>query len=271
MTFTESGTIGNNIGGLVDPKTKWIIDPTSEENTNSGLIYINGDYRPVVATNTFQMICLAFSRLSAFTMYPVLIIVFISKFRATMNFFSYTYLSLLVQWNDLHDLHTYCGYYILFDGWLHTIFHCLRWWDQQNLSLLWTNRTGVTGLVIIGSTVLICLPMMLWKQRVRYEIRKYLHYLFLVFVLALCLHVPSSGVPNGGFAPYVFGTLFVWWCLDSLYVQLFLTEKIQSSRFYVLPSGVQLTMAVSDRFQRWGNGGYCYVCLPWVDRYVLCC
>eukprot|EP00980_Cylindrotheca_fusiformis_P031799 scaffold26987_cov108-Cylindrotheca_fusiformis.AAC.1 len=26
-------------------------------------------------------------------------------------------------------------------------------------------------------------------------------------------------------------------------------------------------MAVSDRFQKWGNGGYCYVCLPWVDPY----
>jgi ferredoxin-NADP reductase len=107
--------------------------------------------------------------------------------------------------------------------------------------------------------------MMFWKRKIRYEIRKYTHYLFLVFGLAMCFHVPASGFPNGGFAPYVFGILLSWWALDNLYVQWFLTEKIQSSRFYVLPSGVQLTMAVSERFQSWGPGGYCYVCLPWVN------
>jgi hypothetical protein len=107
--------------------------------------------------------------------------------------------------------------------------------------------------------------MMFWKRKIRYEIRKYVHYLFLIFGLAMCFHVPASGFPNGGFAPYVFGILLSWWALDNLYVQWFLTEKIQSSRFYVLPSGVQLTMAVSKRFQSWGPGGYCYVCLPWVN------
>lgn len=105
--------------------------------------------------------------------------------------------------------------------------------------------------------------MTLLKKKIRFEVRKYAHYLFLAFMLALCFHVPRSG----GFAPYVFGTLLVWWGLDSLYVQFFMTERIQSSRFYVLPSGVQLTMAVSERFQKWGTGGYCYVCLPWVDPY----
>jgi hypothetical protein len=168
-----------------------------------------------------------------------------------------------MQAKDLHDIHTYCGYCILINGCLHAVFHTARYATQNNFHIFVDHPSGISGLIIIGSTLLICLPMIMAKKRVRFEIRKYAHYLFLVFMIALCFHVPRSG----GFAPYIFGTLLVWWALDSLFVQFFMTERIQSSRFYVLPSGVQLTMAVSERFQKWGNGGYCYVCLPWVDPY----
>lgn len=193
--------------------------------------------------------------------------VFVSKLRLTTNFLSHTYLGQLFLATDLHDIHIYCGHYILIDGTIHTIFHSLRWAAQGNLYLMFQNQSGVSGVIVIVSTLLICLPMMYGKRNVAYEIRKATHYLFLLFALAMCFHVPSSGFPNGGFAPYVFGILIVWWIVDSMLVQWFLTEKIQSSRFYVLPSGVQLTMAVSERFQSWGTGGYCYVCLPWVNPY----
>lgn len=69
MSFTRIGTFGN-VGGLVDPKTGYIIDVNSKANTAKGVILVNGDYRAVVANSVFQMIALAISRLSAFTMYP---------------------------------------------------------------------------------------------------------------------------------------------------------------------------------------------------------
>jgi hypothetical protein len=48
---------------------------------------------------------------------------------------------------------------------------------------------------------------------------------------------------------------------------LFMTEKIESSIFHVVPTGVQLTMEVSERFQSSGQrGGYCYVNFPWIDK-----
>lgn len=46
-----------------------------------------------------------------------------------------------------------------------------------------------------------------------------------------------------------------------------MTEQIETTRFNVLPTGVQMTMAVSSRFQNSGaQGGFAYVCLPWIER-----
>ena len=69
VSFTPIGTLGS-WGGLVDPITGFIIDPSSEENTERGVILIKGDLRPIVAETPMQMIELAISRLSAYTMYP---------------------------------------------------------------------------------------------------------------------------------------------------------------------------------------------------------
>lgn len=69
VTFTKVGTFGTR-GGLVDPESGFIIDTIFEENTNNGVILVKGDLRAVVAQTTFQMVALAVSRLSAFTMYP---------------------------------------------------------------------------------------------------------------------------------------------------------------------------------------------------------
>ena len=77
-----------------------------------GVILVNGDYRPVVAANTFQMICLAFSRASAFSSYPVLVLVYLSKCRALNSFLSNTAFS-IYMFQDMHELHVYAGKYIL--------------------------------------------------------------------------------------------------------------------------------------------------------------
>ena len=116
--------------------------------------------------------------------------------------------------------------------------------------------------------LLVCLPMMFTslKQRLKYELRKGLHYLFYTFAIALGCHSPASAWPNGGWSPYVFGILIVMYILDALYCNIMLTEMIDTTIFDVLPTGVQMTMAVSKRYDSGFKGGYCYICLPWVDR-----
>lgn len=57
--------------------------------------------------------------------------------------------------------------------------------------------------------------------------------------------------------------------LDAIYVYLFMCEKIETTSFYVLPSGVRISMPVSERFvkaQAAGHGGgYAYINLPWIN------
>lgn len=246
----------------------WVIDPNNPENTAVGLILTKGSYRPIVAENVLQMFCLGVTRASAFFMYPSLIMVFTTKFRATMEIIMRSPL-MMYTYDDLHELHIYCGWVVVLDGLVHALFHIIRWTSHGNMWLFFGTRTGLSGFVITVCTVIIGFPMMFepLRKRMQYEVRKGLHYFFIVFCIAMSFHAPLSTIPNGGFAPILFPVIILWYMFDNLYVNLFMTEKIESTIFHVVPTGVQLTMTVSARFQSWaGSGGYCYVNFPWISK-----
>jgi hypothetical protein len=184
-----------------------------------------------------------------------------------MEFISRTPLSLFF-YQDLHELHVYCGWVVLIDGLLHALFHVLRWANQGNLNLMIEHFSGVSGIISVVCILLVCIPMLAFKKRIKYETRKYLHYFFIVLALALCFHTTTTSIPNGGFSKWIFSILIGWYFLDSLYVYIFMIERIESTSFHVVPTGAQLTMAVSKRFEKGVNiGGYCYVCFPWIDKW----
>ncbi|KAL7555274.1 hypothetical protein ACHAWF_019016 [Thalassiosira exigua] len=253
--------------GMVDPSTGDIVDVASVENTENGVLYVNGSYRPVVAVGGWQRFCLAISRMSAFSMYPMLVVVFFTKMRALQSFLAKTPLSIhFGVIKEGHAHHTHAGRYITFDVWIHTLFHILRWASQGNMRLLWTSPAGVTGLITIIVAPLITFPMMYYKPKLRYEIRKGLHYLFYVFAITMCFHVPTSAIPNGGFIGPILGLCIFVYTLDAIYVHISMTEKIETTAFHVLSSGVRISMPVSERFQkRAGRAGYAYICIPWID------
>ena len=66
LTYADIGPPG----GLRDQETGLIVDQASEERTAKGLILVNGYVRPIVATTTFQVVCIGITRMSAFFMYP---------------------------------------------------------------------------------------------------------------------------------------------------------------------------------------------------------
>lgn len=262
LTFVDMGPPG----GLRDTETGLIIDKASPERTAAGLILVNGTERAIVASSLTQVICIGVARLSAWLMYPTLVLVFFSKFRATIAFLSTTPITMYMH-SDAHELHVYCGWSILMLALVHSAAHLLRWAEQGNLSLLFFHFSGLTGFLIISSCLMICIPMTLFREHIKYEVRKFFHYFFIVFALALCFHTPTSAIPNGGFTFWVFGILLIWYFLDFMFCQFFMTEKIETTKFSVLPSGVRVTMEVSKRFQKMGSqGGICYICLPWVSK-----
>jgi len=296
-------TFGPKPVGLADPISGDIVDivdstttttttstASGEENTRNGIVYVNGMARAIVAVGGWQKFCLAISRMSAFSMYPPLIIVFFTKMKALQTFLAATPLSIHCDMlHRGHDYHTYAGAYIVFDVWIHALFHLLRWADQENLDLVWTTRVGRSGVCALMVIPLIGVPMMYCKAQLSYEVRKGLHYCFYVFGIALCFHVPTSALPNGGFIVPVLGTCIVMYTLDALWVYIFMTEKIETTTFHVLSSGVRISMPVSSRFQkrvginhnnnngssstsssrRGGRGGgvagFAYLNIPWIN------
>lgn len=276
VTFTYTGSLGV-FGGARDPDSGFIIDPSSPSNTERGVIeYVNPLFkddilisRAIVASSNAQMVLLGLSRFSGYFMYPAIISVFWTKLRATQSFISKTPLHVFCS-QDTHRLHVYCGWIIVIDGCLHTTFHLTRWALQGNLrSLLTTHPSGITGLIVIISTCIIVFPMTVFKQYLNFEMRKYAHYLFWIFCIAMAFHAPFHSFPNGGFCAFIFPALLLSYSLDSMYVKFFMSERINTVDYKVLgQAGVQLTMPVSQRFQdQIHSGGFGYVMLPWVDKY----
>lgn len=128
-------------------------------------------------------------------MYPCLVVVFITKCKATLNLIyqSPVYLIAPNLLSDSHNFHDYSGRYIFWSALIHTIFHIIRWGLQGNNDLLWTSRSGRSGIVSMAVCPLIVILMVYFRKEISYEIRKGLHYLFIPFTISLCFHAPVSG------------------------------------------------------------------------------
>lgn len=97
------------------------------------------------AATAWQMVCLACSRISAYSMYPLVVLVFLSKCIMLNSFLQRSCFSMFLR-NDYHRLHVHAGMFIAVNSLVHTIFHFARWASQQELVLIVVTRPGVTGL-----------------------------------------------------------------------------------------------------------------------------
>jgi hypothetical protein len=220
--------------------------------------------RPTInALTRAQLACLAVSRVAAYLLYPLYLVLFLTMARNLRAYLQFTIVSEYVPLTSLHHLHVRAGMWVGIGVTIHSIFHLIRWGLQGKLSdFLLHSQTGRTGVVGLILTPLIVGPMRLGRlrQAVSFEVRKRLHYLSWLWALALCAHAPQEHVA------YIVGTAFAIYVVDWCYGMLAATHAVPSARFVRLESSVMIRFRKPTGFTMKGSSGYCYLCIPWVSK-----
>ena len=151
-----------------------------------------------------QFWLLVAARLSAFAMYPSLLLVFFSKCHATLRFLSRSFVAELLSFAHLHSMHTVQGATLAGLALLHTLVHLVRWGLRGELATHcggWAGMSGLFGTALMLSTTCSMLLPRLRQCGGRwaclaalgsapFELRFRVHYLFVPLALVLCYHAP---------------------------------------------------------------------------------
>lgn len=223
--------------------------------------------RPTICSeSTAQVWWLALSRGTAYWMFPVLGVVFVTKLRAFNTLLSSTVVTLWIPLGDLHDMHTRVGNTIGWATFLHTLGHVVRWADREELATRLSDQVGLSGAIAAVMCIPIIVPMTLvWcrrRNRVKWETRKHLHLLAGLFGIALAFHTPNLGG--------LMGACVAAYGLDVLYATFWMTFRVTSSKFTRLGSGTQLTFQNPAAWAKTGGdvvrSGYVNVAVPWISK-----
>merc|ERR1712196_724536 len=91
---------------------------------------------------------LAISRITAYMMYPCIILEFASKAHCLRTFVFKTQVRIYFPFFErLHDVHIRAGWVCFGLTWLHSVFHLIRWYRLECLHLIYETQTGLTGAI----------------------------------------------------------------------------------------------------------------------------
>ena len=146
---------------------------------------------------------------------------------------------------------------------LHSLFHLLRWCLNNDVRLLWTTTTGVTGMIAAFVTPFIVWPMVITKikERLCYEIRKCLHYLSWVWAVALVWHAPSR-------IKYLIGIPALVYLADYL-VGMFMRNNLIENVYFERygENGVAVHIDNPSGYNS-SKVSYVYIMCPWISKWV---
>lgn len=216
----------------------------------------------VCAEDWVSMILLTLARCSVFFDYPLYMMMFLTKAHNINNALRRTILREWIEFSDFHDIHSIFGIVVGIETMSHSFFHLLRWGLNADIQLLWQSRTGVSGLIACVVTPLIVWPMALpsLKKRLKFEVRKFLHYLSWMWALALVYHAPYRIYWLIGIPALVY--LVDW--LVSLFPRNHLIETMKFERNGA--SGVVVSFQNPPGFDC-TQASYLYLLLPWLSKY----
>lgn len=217
----------------------------------------------ICADDLLSMIFLTIARSTAWFDYPLYMLLFMSKANNLNNFLQKTALRCWINFSDYHRVHSLFGIIVGIESTSHTFFHVLRWARRNNdIQLLLHSSTGITGLIAIILTPFIVLPMTVpyLKSRMRFEWRKALHYLCIVWGAALMCHAPNRifwliGIP-----------VFVY-TADKMVEAFFKTHLVESAHFQRLGDTSCIISFENPTGFGKQNSAYVYLMLPWLSKY----
>ena len=129
----------------------------------------------ICADDLVSMILLTISRCSAWFDYPLYMCLFLSKCNNLNNYLQKTVLRCYINFSDYHKVHRLFGIIVGIESASHSFFHLFRWkCRSDDIKLLWTSQTGITGLIALVTGAFIILPMTVpyLKRCMTYEWRK---------------------------------------------------------------------------------------------------
>ncbi|KAL7550022.1 hypothetical protein ACHAWF_015458 [Thalassiosira exigua] len=217
----------------------------------------------ICADDRLSMIFLTLARASAWFDYPLYMLLFLTKARNLNNFLQKTMLKCWINFSDCHKVHSLFGLVVGVESASHAFFHILRWSRRKDdIRLLWSHPTGITGLISLLVCPIIVLPMALpfMKEKIAFEWRKGLHYLSILWGACLMFHAPQRIF-------WLVGVPLVVYVADRLYGVFHATNLVENAYFERLgDSSLTITFENPKGFER-QNSAYVYLMLPWLSKY----
>ena len=151
-------------------------------------------YVAICAQGLVQLILIGISRLTAFASYAIIALTFVSKMHSLIHYLSSTYLSTIVPFESLHDVHQTSGKIFAWLALLHSIAHNLRYILRHDTDQIRT-QVYISGLVAILSVGFLSFSMSSFmKSHLSFELRLNTHWFFVILVAALAFHTKRTRI-----------------------------------------------------------------------------
>ncbi|CAN0310282.1 unnamed protein product, partial [Phaeothamnion confervicola] len=206
------------------------------------------------AETPFALFLLSISRFTAGTFYTSAAITFTAKLSLIRIQIQNSFFSDFAHFEP-HDIHQTFGWIAAASAILHSIAHVIRYaiYHPRKLGNM-TSISGILGMVAIVATCAIAYP----AEKLRYEIRKGLHYAFVLVFICLFLH---------SFNVMVFSAVFLAaYVIDLAYLIITCTQMVDEPMFVPIGGGTSVSFRVPDGY-KFKPGQYVYVNAPWISKH----
>ncbi|CAM9969245.1 unnamed protein product [Ectocarpus sp. 4 AP-2014] len=211
--------------------------------------------RRACVTSGPEMALISVARLTAGALFPSMFFCVLSKCYATRYVLHHSWLTFIIDFEPSHKLHTYFGVLILLCSVVHSACHIAVGALQRRADHAFKNKMSRSGVVAVLLLLPIALPMTvgLAKAKLTFEVRKYLHLLFIPFMIAVCFH---------GRALQILGAiLLAWYLLDRLYFTTKMTFLLSSPVYKPVGRGTLVRFELPPGYQ-YKPGAYVQVNCP---------